>query len=262
MLLLKIFLSCVVVLLITWLSETKSGFLGAIAAGFPSAYAIILLFIGISQTIEFSTTLVETSFLALFSVLVFEVFYFFGLKYFGEYRKFLTPVLAVIVLLLVNFSLLQIPFSLFYILLFSLSSLVFFHFLFRKIQPVDISICKKKLTTLELLFRMFVASSLIVLITEMANYAPAEYVGIFALFPVNILAVLIILQRYNSAEQIATMLKHHPFGLLSVFAYSSSFLLLIPYFSFLQVWAFSFIPAIAMVSLSLLGKKLSSNAKS
>jgi uncharacterized membrane protein (GlpM family) len=256
MLLLKIFITAVVVLFVTILTERKGGRIGGIVAGFPTASAIIILFIGLEHSQEFVQTALTSSLLGFLSIFLFEWIYIVGLKNF-PFTKILTPIVSVSSVFLANFFLQFLSFSFWEVFLFVFLSIVGAHFLFLFLQPIDEKITKKKLSLGEMLFRIFFPSFIIISISESTKILGAEYSGTLVAFPCITFSTILILQRYNSPEQITTFLKHLPLGLLSTFGFMTSLFLILPYTGFLWAWFLSFVSAFIILVMQFFVRNIS-----
>lgn len=242
MLLLKIFITAAVVLFVTILTEKKGGRIGGIAAGFPSAFAIIMLFLGLDHSHEFLEVALISSLLGFLSLFVFEGIYIVVMKRI-PFSRFSAPFLSIVGLFVVNY------FLQFWTLLFLESlflafiSILFAHFLFHWIQPKDEKIIPRKLSPQEIVFRVFLASSIIIAISEATNFLPPQYSGVLAMFPCITLATLLILQRSNTADQLSTFLKHHPLGLIPILGFTTTFFYASSVMNIVFAWFLSFVSA-------------------
>lgn len=254
-LLFKIILTCAVVLFITWVSETKGGFWGGVALGFPSAYAIILLFIGLSQPPEFTKNAIELAFLGFISLFVFELLWILVMRYWKWKPKVFAPIISIIPVFIINALLAQISFSFQDSIFIGVITVIIFHFLLKKIQPIDVQISKKELSKPELIFRVFLSSLIIIAVTEMTNFLGPAFSGMLTVFPTNLLVMLLILQRYNNDQQIATILKYHPLNMVHIFSFTLGFLALFSFLPFLMAWCLAFILPIITVSITFFLKK-------
>ncbi len=218
------------VLTITFTAEYASTRLAGVLVGFPLGAGLSILFFGIEQGASFAAESALWGIQGVLATLTFSLAYLTAVKYFTQqnpitiiYCTLLGLVGFFAASLLIYFvmpkaSWLNVPLT--------LIGVFGFAFLFRKLPLNNIS-RKTPVTPLILSIRAGFTALVVVLITSIAQLVGPQWSGLFSTFPVTLLPVVVILHHHYGTDNVFTLLRELPFGLLAIvvfdFAVAKSF---------------------------------------
>ena len=225
LLLLKIIVSAGMVLTITFIAERASTRLAGVLLGFPLGAGLSILFFGIEQGALFAAESALWGIPGLLSTLVFALMYLVGVQSLTQKKSLHIICCAllgiagffaatfIIYLVMPKNSWLNIPITLIGVFGFAL--------FFRKL-PVNNVSHKIPVTPLILGIRAGISSLVILLITGVAQLIGPQWSGLFSIFPVTLLPVIVILHHHYGADTVLALLRELPFGLLAIVVFDFS----------------------------------------
>lgn len=232
MLLLKVIISVVVVLGVTYIAERTSTRFAGVLMGFPLGTAIILFFLGLENGIEFASSSAIWAINGLVAETIFIFCYFLGVIHFKKFPVIMSLFLALIGFFGSAMIIRQLPFSSplassLFLGIFIVLSILFY----RKIELNNITkVIKTPRVTI--FYRVLATAAVVLLITGISNLIGKEWSGILASLPTNLVVVLLVIHLSHERKYLLTMIRGYPIGLIGLLIY----LLTIPFtYSFLGV---------------------------
>ncbi|WP_252109434.1 MULTISPECIES: hypothetical protein [unclassified Halomonas] len=101
----------------------------------------------------------------------------------------------------------------------TLCAIVVFSLLFRRI-PESVASARAPFSWRALFARALLATAIIFVITTLAHWVPTAWAGTLAAFPITMLPFLLILHLSQGPAPTATVIKHYPMGLGSLWSYA------------------------------------------
>ena len=216
LLIIKIIVSIAVTIGLSLLAEKVSTRFAGILLGYPLAAAIILFFIGIEQGTSFAA---ETSIWAingLVAELTFAFFFCVGILYFNKYRVIGSTILGLFGFFVSAFLIRYLPLNSKLIsVIFALLFIVLSLFAYRNVKSVQIK-DPIKFSHKVLLVRALFATLVILAITGFAQILGQKWSGILTSFPINMSVILILIAYHYKKENVLTLIKNAPVGLISM----------------------------------------------
>jgi len=247
LLLLKIGLTVLVVLTVSLFAEYGGARAGALASGFPTGLALMTLFYGLQHGGDFVIASLP------FVLLGFWVFHWFAgawvLTLHWLDSRLLAPLSALVTFFLSGLLVSRVELGFVAALSMALLAVVFFHWLYGSLFASDAKIIRTPFSWRELALRVLLSVLVVLAVTKVATSFGAGYAGVFAVFPLNLLPVYLILQRRNGAAELGVLTVHFPLASLSLIAFSVSLYLLVPHFTFLIAWGLAFIAPIVVTAI-------------
>ncbi len=223
LILVKIIVTMVVVVGLSLVAERVGIRQAGVLAGFPHGIAIVLFFIGLEQGAEFATNaaLFATAGLGA-NVLLAYIYAQLSMRLSaGLAAVVLTGLASVSAFLAAAFILHLISPGPALAVGLTLSMIILVRFLLRKTISNDIAE-KPRLRILELLLRAAIAAVIVVLITSAAAAIGPGWAGLLAGFPVVTFPLLLIIHARHGPVPVAAMVRHYPFGLVSLLVFTLS----------------------------------------
>ncbi|MBN1157640.1 hypothetical protein JXA85_08535 [Candidatus Woesearchaeota archaeon] len=205
--LIKLMVSVALVVLLSIITEHISPRISGMISGLPTGTAIILFFIGLEQGAGFAKSTSVYNLAGITSMQIFLYGYYFASKRANRFRIIISAFGALIPFSVALILLKQIHFNVFTALIPSIGTLILFSYLYKKTPDSRI---KKpiKFSLTVLLARAIVASSIILLITELARLVGPEWTGLFSSIPTTVFPLLIIIHHSYGKDHIHTIIKN------------------------------------------------------
>ena len=221
LLLVKLAVTMVAVVGLSLVAERLSTRLAGVLAGFPHGIAIVLYFIGVEQGADFAAQAAgfATAGLAANVGLAFA--------YARLSARFGTASLAVpgaalgavAAFLLIAAVLRLIAPGPWLAVVLTLAMIGAVRWLLRG-SGARGQVKRPKARAAELLARAGLAGAIVALITGIAAWVGPDWAGLFAGFPVVTFPLLVILHARHGAAPVASVVRHYPFGILSLLVFT------------------------------------------
>lgn len=214
----KIFVSVFVVLGLSWVAEHLSPRLAGILSGMPLGAVLVLFFVGIQLGPEFAA---ETALYAVPSIvgtISFAVGYYFA----SHSKSRLAPIYSTIIGLACYFFvagiLSMVRFNLVTAATLSLVTLAGVAYFFHSHDSNKIQ-KKIRMTFPRMLFRAGTAAGFVVAITTLADMVGSKWSGLLIGFPMVFLPFLLIIHISYGGDQIRTIIRGFPLGLIGLICF-------------------------------------------
>ncbi len=219
LIIIKIAVSILVVLILSYIAERSGPRIAGFFSGFPTGTAITLFFIGFEQSAVRAGEVAIYNITGIISLQFFLLgFYLVRLKsrilstILSTAAGFLFYSLTVIILNMISFNragavLMSVIFCLGFVLL------------FRNIKTSVIS-ARKPLTLIALIFRSIIASTIIISVILISKYTTPRLAGLFTAFPSTLFPLLLIIDLTYTREDANSIIKNVPSGLFSLIIFS------------------------------------------
>jgi hypothetical protein len=219
LLILKIVITILLILCLTWIAEKASPRIAGILSGYPIGTALVLFFYGIQAGPDFAVATVPYNLLGHVSALIFVYFYFLGSRDSTIGSLILASLYALSGYLAVAWALSRLTPSLLSGIAISFTSIALFSFLLRKIPNTTID-HPTHYTPAMVLFRLVLSTTIVLIITGAAQNIGVKWAGLFSAFPMVVFPLLALIHMNYGAQRAHTVLKNFPRGLWTVLAYS------------------------------------------
>lgn len=213
--LVKISFTMAAVLGLSLVAERISARAAGVLAGFPHGIAIVLYFIGIEQGVEFAAEAARFAIAGLSANVVLAYVY----AQLAHWRVLWASIGALAAFLGTATLLRIIAPGPGMAALLTLVTAAVIWVLLQKTQAEDHS-KKPKVKPAEMLLRALFAALIVVLITGGAALVGPGWAGLLAGFPVVTFPLLVIIHARHGAIPIRAIVRHYPFGLLSLLAFT------------------------------------------
>jgi len=216
--LIKLIVSVVFILILSYLAEKISPKFAGIISGVPTGTAIILFFYGLEQGADFAS---KSSVFNLAGMLSMQVFLLLYIKFQFRNKKLdilLTSLIAILGYFITILVLKQFNFTIFTALIIPIIFIPLFSFLFKKIENVKIQ-DRVKLSKSILFVRIVIATSIILLVTGIAKIVGPEWAGLFSAFPTTLFPLILIMHITYQRSHVNTIIKNVPKGQWSMVIY-------------------------------------------
>jgi len=214
----KIIVSILFVLFLSFLAEKTGPKYAGIISGVPTGTAIILFFFGLEQGPVFAA---ESSVFNLVGMVSMQVllllYYFFSLRL-KKLELVGSSVAAIIGFTCVAFILKQFQFTLLLAAAVAIISIPIFSLIFRKVSDTKIK-NRVKMSSFVFLFRAIVAAAIILAVTETANLVGPQWAGLFSAFPTTLFPLILIVHYTYDKSHVHTIIKNVPKGQLAMVIY-------------------------------------------
>ncbi len=218
LLLAKIIISVCFVLGLSWVAEKANPRVAGILSGMPLGAVLVLFFVGMDLGPEFATKSALYAIPSITSTVAFSIGYYFTSQLDIRFLQFLCSIVGVIFYLIIAFLLNNINFNLPLGITLSLITLVVVGYAFRSHDSNKIQ-NRIKMTFPRLLFRSIMAASFVVAITAFADFVGARWSGLLIGFPMTFLPFLLIIHITYSGDQIRTIIRNFPLGLVGLLCF-------------------------------------------
>lgn len=220
LILVKIFVSVIIVLVLVYISE-RNPKLGGIITGLPLGTGIMISFYSYEHGIDFVLTSLPYGIAGMISTIAFGIGFFLGGR-----NKFSNNFFNVFLSLLTGLT-----FYIFssYILSFFQINLIFSvaifiigvicAFIFYKNIPDSYNIVIKTNNFSNIFFRIILTSSIVLLITGSAGFIGTKWAGLIASFPTILCPLLIILAFLYNGRIYPVLLKHLSYAVSNILVF-------------------------------------------
>jgi uncharacterized membrane protein (GlpM family) len=218
LLLAKIIVSVCLVLGLSWVAEKVNPRIAGILSGMPLGAVLVLFFVGMDLGPEFATKSALYAIPSITSTVAFSIGYYFTSRMKIRFSQLFCAIVGVIFYLVIALILNTINFNLYLGVTLSLITLIVVGYTFRSRNSNKIQ-KKIKMTFPRLLFRSGMAASFVVIITTFADYVGAQWSGLLIGFPMTFLPFLLIIHITYSGDQIRTIIRNFPLGLVGLLCF-------------------------------------------
>jgi uncharacterized membrane protein (GlpM family) len=218
LLLAKIIISVCLVLGLSWIAEKVNPRTAGILSGMPLGAVLVLFFVGIDLGPEFAAKSALYAIPSITSTLAFSIGYYFTSQLKIQFSQFLCSIVGIIFYLVIALILNTINFNLQLGVTLSLITLIVVGYAFRSTDTNKIH-KKIKMTFPRLLFRSITAAGFVVTITTFADFVGAQWSGLLIGFPMTFLPFLLIIHITYSGDQIRTIIRNFPLGLIGLLCF-------------------------------------------
>ncbi len=238
------------VLGLSFVAEKISVRLAGLLSGYPIGTAIILHFYGLEYGAEFAADA------AIFNLCGLIASQCFAYTYYRVSQRtaslFVTSALALTGYLLPTLVVSQTSPTRLTALIMAISATILFCILFRgnkAKQRIAPQAWSARLVTGRLIF----TASLVLIVTEFADFVGPGWAGLFSAFPVALYPLVFLLHREYGPETAQNILGNFPYGLWSVIAYALTVSLVYPLYG--VIWGTLLGFAVATAVLTVIGIK-------
>lgn len=218
LLLAKIVVSVCLVLGLSWIAEKVNPRIAGILSGMPLGAVLVLFFVGLDLGPEFATKSALYAIPSIMSTIAFSVGYYFTSRLNTNLAPLLSSIVGIICYLAIALILNEIDFNLSFGVTLTLISLIIVGYAFRSQDSNKIQ-KKIKMTLPRLIFRSGMAASFVVAITTFADFVGARWSGLLIGFPMTFLPFLLIIHITYSGDQIRTIIRNFPLGLVGLLCF-------------------------------------------
>lgn len=214
----KIGVTVLSVLGLSLVAEKISPKAAGILSGYPLGTAIALFFIALENGTDFASRSANYTLAGLSSSLALVYSYYLVSKVFTRKRAIFSPLFSVITFLCCSYILSKMDLGLAGGFLLSVSAIIFTVRQFKMIPNLKID-KKIRITHRVLLFRAFMAASIVLLVTGIAKVTGPQLAGLLSAFPITLFPFLLIVHLTYGEEQTHAIIKNFPLGLGSLIIY-------------------------------------------
>jgi hypothetical protein len=215
----KIAVTMVVVVGLSLIAEHVSTRLAGILAGYPHGIAIVLYFIGLEQGVEFAAQASIYAIGGLAANILLAYVYFLICRQPRWINLFLASVGGVAAFLSFSFILTQFKINQLVASLVAVTMIILVAALLRGVKNIPIG-QRVRIRYLDIFLRALLATMIVLMITQAAYVIGPDWAGLLAGFPVVTFPLLLIIHIQYGQQQIATMVKNYPFGLMSLVVFT------------------------------------------
>ncbi|HGG06759.1 MAG TPA: hypothetical protein ENK28_14970 [Aliiroseovarius sp.] len=219
LILVKIIVTMVAVVGLSLVAERISTRLAGVLAGFPHGIAIVLYFIGVEQGAEFAAQAAQFATAGLGANVVLAYTYARLSRGRGPGQAAWAALGAIAAFLGVAFVIVLIQPGPALSVILTMLAIAGVRLLLT-FMPVDASAVMTSVRPGELVLRALLAAAIVVLITGLAALLGPGRAGILAGFPVVTFPLLLILHARHGAVFVRRVVRHYPFGILSLVVYT------------------------------------------
>ena len=216
---LKAVITIGLILCLAWIAEKASPRIAGILSGYPIGTALVLFFYGIQVGPDFAVAAVPYNLLGHVSALVFVYLYFLGARNSTIISTIIASVFAIGGYAATAWVMGTLRPSLLSGGAISFTAIILFSFLFRKIPNTTID-APTRYTPAMVLFRLALSTSIVLVITGLAQSVGVKWAGLFSAFPLVVYPLLVLIHLNYGALRAHTVLKNFPRGLWTVLVYS------------------------------------------
>ncbi len=221
LLLLKIVVSVLVVLLLSSIAERVSTRVAGVLSGYPLGTAITLFFIGVEQGPEFVSEAAFHTCLGFVATLALAGTYYFFCKNQSAGNVLLTCLVSAGVFLITAKMVSFFPATPWTAIIVPLTWILVASCVFSGTRNIKIR-KRRKSTRNVILARALLAAMIVITVTGLAEVIGPAWSGLLSAFPVTVFPLLLILHYSYGPDPVKTLIKHYPFGLVSLVLYAFS----------------------------------------
>lgn len=214
----KIFVSVCVVLGLSWVAEHVNSRIAGIISGMPLGAVLILFFVGRDLGAEFATTTALHAIPSIAATLAFAFGYYFTSRIENRFSPLISSLCGVGCYFIVAYGLSLISFNLITGACLSLATLIVTAIASRTSETGKIE-RKVQMTFPRMLFRSGMAAGFVVAITTVADLVGTHWSGLLIGFPMTFLPFLLIIHITYSANQVRTIIRNFPIGLVGLLCF-------------------------------------------
>lgn len=215
-LILKIIVSVAFVVGLSIIVDKVSPRVAGILAGYPTGSAITLFFFGLENGAEFAS---RSSLFNVAGLIAMQTFIYIYYRASIKLNLFFSSLIALTGYLVVVSIIKASGISGILPIVISALSIPVFLYLFKPIENIKVN-NRVDLSGKILFIRAVIASSIILLITGIANGIGSTWAGLFSAFPVTLFPLIIIVHLTYDAKHVHTVIKNVPLGIPSLLLYS------------------------------------------
>lgn len=215
----KIGVSILAVVGLSLVAEHVSPRVAGILSGYPLGTAIALFFIGIENGAQFAADSAVYTLSGFAASLVLVWAYQLSAVLKGRLQVLLCAICGVSAFLVTSTILAQSDLGLLGGLVFTLSVILFFGWLFRHI-PDHVVTDRIRFSYAVVAFRAGMAAAIVLLVTGIARWVGPEWAGVLSAFPITLFPFLLIIHLTYGLNQVLTIIKHYPMGLGALVTYA------------------------------------------
>jgi hypothetical protein len=219
MILLKVFLTVVMVSTLSIIAERVSPRVAGILSGYPLGSAIALFFIGLEQGARFAGTSAIYNIAGLAAQVSAYSLYYLVSRYMKKCALVAAPLVMIAGFLAAGGLIHSLPLPGWACALVGMAGILIFGYLFRVIPSSRID-KRIRLAPGVLLFRAVMAALTVLAITSAASLVPPSWAGLFSAFPVASFPLIIIIHATYGPEPAHGVIKNIPTGLWALAFYS------------------------------------------
>jgi hypothetical protein len=219
LLLVKIFVTVVVILLLAAVAEFSSSRLAGVLAGYPIGTAIVLYFYGLEQGVDFASASATYNLVGMVPTLVFACCYLAVLRKAPDCTPLIPSITALGGYLATGLFLGQFRFGQEAAFCITVVAILLAGHLARSKGETP-TVPRLPYTVGLLCFRAIMAACLVVLITSLAGGVGPRWAGLLSAFPLALYPLLLMIHLQYGSAQASAILGSFPSGLWSVLSYS------------------------------------------
>lgn len=213
---LKIIVAVVVVVGLSLIAEHSSPRIAGILSGYPTGSAISLFFFGLEINPTFAGHSAVYNMIGLTAMQAFLYFYY---RASIRYNIITSSLIAVFGYFLIIWLLQLFELPVYIAILIPTISIFLFLYLFKQIPDIKIE-NKVKLNYKILFVRAIFATSIILIITGIADLVGSTWSGLFSAFPTTLFPLILIVHFTYNKKYVHTIIKNVPIGIFSLILYS------------------------------------------
>lgn len=214
----KIFVSVFAVLGLSWVAEHVNSRIAGILSGMPLGAVLILFFVGRELGPEFAATSALYAIPSIAATIAFAFGYYFMSRKEGRFSPVISSVCGIICYFVVASTVNTLNIDLTLGIALSLTTLIVTGYAFHSSDTNKIQ-NKVRMTFPRMLFRSGMAASFVVAITTFADVVGAHWSGLLIGFPMTFLPFLLIIHITYSADQVRTIIRNFPIGLVGLLCF-------------------------------------------
>ncbi|NQW00543.1 MAG: hypothetical protein HQ483_12645 [Rhodospirillales bacterium] len=229
LLLVKICVSVLLVLGLSWIAEHVNPRIAGILSGMPLGAVLILFFVGAELGPEFAATSALYAIPSITATIGFALGYYFFSRTASRFSPLFSTLAGLVCYFLVAGGLTTITFDLLLGVSISLTALLVFAYSFHS-RATDKIQTRPQMTFARLMFRSGMAAAFVVVITAIANFVGPRWSGLLIGFPMTFLPFLLIIHVTYSGAQVRTIIRNFPLGLIGLLCFLTTASQTIPLF--------------------------------
>jgi uncharacterized membrane protein (GlpM family) len=225
--------------------------IAGLLSGYPVGVALALFFFGLENGADFASESAVFNIVGILTFLSFIGIYYIVSKVFSGKKGVIaiSTMLATAGFLLISYGLEQIEFGIISSIVFAIVTIIAFMIPFQKIRIMQTG-SNADVTLKSILVKAFVASSIITLVTALANSVGPAWAGLLASFPATTLPLILLVHYKYSTMHLHALFKYIPVGSFSIVAYVAAVYYVYPeygiYFGTLIAYAAATIPILLL----------------
>ena len=216
----KIFVSVAVVLGLSWIAEKVNPRIAGILSGMPLGAVLVLFFVGLDLGPAFAAKTALYAIPSTVATMSFAVGYYFTSRLNVRFSPLISAVGGLIPYFITASLLNLITFNLALGVILALCVIIPAAYIFHSHQTNKI-LKKVPMTWGRLAFRSGMAAASVVVITTIADTVGPQWSGLLIGFPITFLPFLLIIHMTYSGDQVRTIIRNFPMGLIGLLVFLS-----------------------------------------